>query len=348
MKRKAGLEYLRIIAMLLIIGDHFLLFTGLLEETKPFTVNFYLVWLLYTIGYLGTNCYVLISGYFGVNATVTWKKLRNLYGQVLFYSITICIVMMIINTGGMGLREFGKALLPFSSREYWFVTDYIALYILSPYINIMLKNLNRKQFKKLIVVSLLLFSFIDLLPGDGINAQKGYSLYWLICVYCIGGYIRLYGLEISHKKLFFYGLISVGGMYLTKIVGTLLAMKISLNLMGYSTVFYAHSSIFVLICSVALFMYMKDIRNNDSLFEKVALKISPLTFGVYLIHMNPYLAAFYWGKLRDIIDIQNTTVFMWFFIMTLVIYITCTSIEAVRRFTCCYIGKKLKIRRKDV
>ena len=48
-KRKIGVEYLRIVSMLLIVANHFLLFTGVLDNVKPFTISYYIVWLLEAI-----------------------------------------------------------------------------------------------------------------------------------------------------------------------------------------------------------------------------------------------------------------------------------------------------------
>ena len=42
--------------------------------------------------------------------------------------------------------------------------------------------------------------------------------------------------------------------------------------MPYSTIFYTHSSIFVLGGAVFLFMLLKDIRNTDGIIEKIVLK----------------------------------------------------------------------------
>lgn len=348
MQRKIGFEYLRIISMILIIGNHFWLFMEVLDKTEPFTLNFYLVWILQAIGTLGTNCYILISGYFGVESTITWKKVVRLYGQILFYSIILYSFSVIVNNESFLLSDFAKSLLPFSSREYWFVTDYIGLYVLSPFINILLKNLDKKQFQKFISIGLVLFSLIDILPGEGLNAQKGYSLYWLVCVYCIGAYIRLYGLNISYRKYIVIGCGSITVMYVTKILGTFLAINVSPVFMGYSTIFFCHSSIFVLIAAVALFMLLKDINNTGGTVQQAVLKISPLTFGVYLIHMNPSFAASYWKRLKQIIDINDTMIFLWFIIVTVGIYVICTGIDGVRYFVICQIKNRVHVRRNNV
>ena len=331
MKRKIGGEYLRILSMIFIISNHFLLFTGVLDSAKPFTLTFNLVWLLNAIGYVGTDCYVLLSGYFGVESTTTWKKIIRLWSEVIFYSITIYLVLVLTDNLSFSSGDFFKTLLPISYREYWFVTDFIGLYVLSPFINILLKNLDKRKFQKLIVIGIILFSILDALPGEAMYSQKGYSLYWLIVVYCVGAYIRLHGINISKPSIYVSYVGSVLIMYVVKLFGTFVSLKISPALNGYSTIFYCHSSIFVLIASVSLFLLFKDIKNVDSPIESIVLKVSPLTFGVYLIHMNPYLASLCWGGLKKIVNSEKITVLIWLIVSTLLIYVVCTCIEFVRK-----------------
>lgn len=191
-KRKIGFEYLRIVSMLLIVANHFLLFTGVLDNVKPFSTNYYILWLLEAIGYVGVDCYVLISGYFLIQSKFSWKKVLGLIGEVWFYSVVILVCLIVTKQDVYSKTQILNAFLPISTRQYWFMTDYIILYILSPYINVGLKNLDKKQFKKLLFILIIVFSIWDVAPGAQIGVQKGYSLYWLIVVYSIGAYIRLY------------------------------------------------------------------------------------------------------------------------------------------------------------
>lgn len=191
-KRKIGFEYLRIVSMLLIVANHFLLFTGVLDNVKPFSTNYYILWLLEAIGYVGVDCYVLISGYFLIQSKFSWKKVVGLIGEVWFYSVVILVCLIVTKQDVYSKTQILNAFLPISTRQYWFMTDYIILYILSPYINVGLQNLDKKQFKKLLFILIILFSIWDIAPGMQIGVQKGYSLYWLIVVYSIGAYIRLY------------------------------------------------------------------------------------------------------------------------------------------------------------
>lgn len=161
-KRKIGFEYLRIVSMLLIVANHFLLFTGVLDNVKIFSTNYYILWLLEAIGYVGVDCYVLISGYFLIQSKFSWKKVVGLIGEVWFYSVVILVCLIVTKQDVYSKTQILNAFLPISTRQYWFMTDYIILYILSPYINVGLQNLDKKQFKKLLFILIILFSIWDI------------------------------------------------------------------------------------------------------------------------------------------------------------------------------------------
>ena len=117
-KRKIGVEYLRIVSMLLIVANHFLLFTGVLDNVKPFTISYYIVWLLEAIGYVGVDCYVLISGYFLIQSKFSWKKVLGLIGEVWFYSVVILVCLIVTKRKRLIFRYDRKnPRLLFSSRS---------------------------------------------------------------------------------------------------------------------------------------------------------------------------------------------------------------------------------------
>ena len=99
---------------------------------------------------------------------------------------------------------------------------------------------------------------------------------------------------------------------------------------SYSEIFYSHSSIFVIGSAVALFMLFKDKQNRDTRFEKWILKISPLTFGVYLIHMNANLAKIYWGRLKYSFDANSYGIFLWYIVSTVIVFGISTIIDQIR------------------
>lgn len=343
--RKIGFEYLRIISMVLIVGNHFLLYTGVLDSVKPFTINYYILWLLEAIGYVGVDCYVLISGYFLIMSKFSWKKVLKLIGEVWFYSVVILICLMVTKQDIYSKRQIFNALLPVTTRQYWFVTDYIILYILSPFINMGLQNLSQKQFKKLLVILVSVFSIWDIFPGEQIGVQKGYSLYWLIAVYSIGAYIRLYTSVWGKKTWKILYVFCVISMLESKIIISACAQIIP-GLESYSNIFYGHSSLFVIGAAVALFMIFKDKQNKETRVENWILKISSLTFGAYLIHMNANLAKIYWGQLKNNVNANSVSVFLIYIISTVVVFSISIGFDSIRNIGEKQI-KKIVIRRQE-
>ena len=65
--RHMGLEWLRIVSMLMIILLHSIDHSGLYETLVPGTSIYYVEQFLYALVQVCVNCFILISGYFLVN-----------------------------------------------------------------------------------------------------------------------------------------------------------------------------------------------------------------------------------------------------------------------------------------
>ena len=87
--RQAGVELLRVVALVMIITHHSLVHSGILKAVHSPELSYYALWGLNTFCFVAVNCFVLISGYFLVTASFRWKKLLLLWTQVLFYSLLI-------------------------------------------------------------------------------------------------------------------------------------------------------------------------------------------------------------------------------------------------------------------
>lgn len=71
-KRKLNYELLRIIAMLMIVCLHYLSKGSFLDnpERSDMTMTGYAVWFVEALCLVVVNVYVLISGYFGIDASI--------------------------------------------------------------------------------------------------------------------------------------------------------------------------------------------------------------------------------------------------------------------------------------
>lgn len=70
-------------------------------------------------------------------------------------------------------RNILHAVIPFSSSALWFVTCYITLLLLAPFLNILIDHLSSKRYAVLVAVLLILFV---LMPAV-LNLVPGYNIY---------------------------------------------------------------------------------------------------------------------------------------------------------------------------
>lgn len=124
----------------------------------------------------------------------------------------------------------------------------------------------------------------------------GYSTLWFIILFFLGGYIRLWDFSMPKgKALVIYALSCILTFLSSWPVHWILKMegfrdgKFGLN--G----FYNYNSPTVWIASLALFFIFYKLEVVNRWLRKLILWMGPLTFGVYLIHMNQHVSKELWG-----------------------------------------------------
>ena len=88
---------------------------------------------------VAVNVYVLISGYFLSEAQFAWRRVMTVICQTLFYTILIPPALALC--GILPLSELTdvyrlqKGVFPVQSGHYWFVSAYVVMCLLSPFLN---------------------------------------------------------------------------------------------------------------------------------------------------------------------------------------------------------------------
>ena len=294
--RMSNLEILRIVSILLIISFHYA-FKGEFDFSNHLTMNKMIVKTFYMFGELGVNCFVLISGYFMVDSKFKGKKLIQLILQVAFYTILTTIFSYHVGYWEIStLRHLAGTIFPVIFNKYWFITAYIILYILSPYLNKLINSINKDDYKKMLFILLTIFCVIPTFFGAIINNTEGLLYYnrliWLIIMYLIGAYIKRYKLPISNtlKKSLILSTISFGILLASILV--IEKFDSIFNLIGVKEVAYlwTPNNIIMLLLSIGLFGVFENIKvpNNN-----IINKISSTTLGIYLLH-DGVLAYWFW------------------------------------------------------
>lgn len=197
-QRNSNIELLRLLLMVGIFCWHIIVhgfgFVNIGENGINYTLNMPLTLALRSILVPATYTFVFISGYYGIRF-----KLRKFVELILW-----CIIVSLSCTlfkyyiGNADIIDVYRSLFPITNTIWWFMTAYVGLYLLSPFINEGIVNMEKEKFKSSVII-LLIISVIGTLA---LGMNLGSNLIGLITVYLLARYLRMYiplNMKISLK-----------------------------------------------------------------------------------------------------------------------------------------------------
>ena len=208
--RNSSIELLRILAAAGVVILHY----NSLDAGGAFAAakgaGLYSLIFLESLFICAVNLFIMISGYFlSANEIRKPSKVIMLFLQVILFNAAFYALGLFTGARSFSFTEFIYALLP---RNY-FAVLYCTLYIFSKYINIILDKLDKKGFKKLLILMFCVFSVLTavldetgllfnidmtgLSPVALLGSGEGYTIVNFVLMYVIGAYIRRYGAEIK-------------------------------------------------------------------------------------------------------------------------------------------------------
>ena len=336
-KRKSNIELIRVISMLLIITLHFTGHCVDVTEFEYFSPIYYFGWLIRGIGYISVNCYVLIGAYFLCeNVGLNIKKLFALIFETFFYSVGIYVLLVITKQVDFSVLSLIKSIIPILSGEYWFVTVYFGLYLLSPFLNWAIRKMTKREHFNLCASLILLFSVIPTFVffSKWLNYGSGYGIVWFIVLYFIASYIKKYTdlekLKNNRNKIWLITLVLWLTPLLSKVLIAIITHFFTGRVIG-SSIFYNNISVIILMSSVVTFLAFISVDINNPTVEKIVLFFGRCTFGVYLIHDNNHVRNLLWGTLREYVGTSLVTYIGSYFVIVFSIFICCSLIDYLRQ-----------------
>ena len=188
--RNSNLELFRIFVMLLIVAHHYVVNSGIMPIAAadfPSAKSTFLV-LLGCWGKIGIDCFVLITGYFMCTSQITLRKGLKLLLQIEFYKIVFFCIFVATGYIELSPKTIFKGIMPVTALKDGFVSCYIVFFCFIPFLNILIKGMNKRQYQILIGLCLIAFS---ILPQMLIPVNYSYVT-WFMVVYLIAAYFRLY------------------------------------------------------------------------------------------------------------------------------------------------------------
>ena len=323
--RNSNLEILRIICMILIVAHHYVVHGGFIFGYDV-TVNRIFLEFLSFGGKLGVNCYVLITGYFlsGIKGR-RWKSTLKLWIQATLYSVLIYMIALITGAAGYNMRILIIYLFPILYEVWWFVSVYFVLILIAPVINLFINSVTREQFKKSLVLMIVVAYVIPTLSFFGVptNMQMNNTILFIV-LYLIAAYIRKYGIKKNIKwSELFWTTILIQNIYIC--VMDLLGIGWDYFAQRAMLLTYDMHSFLLLVMSIALFCCF---ANKKEFYNPYINKIAATTFGVYLIHDNPFVRNYLWQKLLHQSTLQESRwLILHALISVVVVYAACSIIS---------------------
>ena len=297
-QKNYGIELLRILSMFFIVILHVIGFGGIsyfCMQAEPGTAelltHYKVMNVMLAFAYCSVNCYALISGYVSCKSKFKPSKIISLWVTVVAINLIIYLTAYIYNPEWVAAYEFKKVFFPLINEQYWYFTAYVGLLIILPALNAAVNNIPEKQYRSMLIWMFVAFSVLTILSRkDLFKAVSGYSMLWLVLMYLAGAYFRLH-FNAEKKRPFFRT-----GCAIVYVISALLMAFVKFhketelleNGAGY-TVYaydYQYNSVYVVICSLALFLLFVNIEVKNRIAGKVISFVSSATFGIYLIHLN--------------------------------------------------------------
>ncbi len=265
-QRESSFELLRIIAQFMIILYHILL-VGIYPATGE---AFYKA--LFLPIHIGVPLFILISGYFGIRASV--KGLVKLLGMVFVLQIPHWILEY--QAGSFAIT---KVFMFMSWTPFWFMRTYLFLYLLSPVINKFLKNITIVE-RIFLLLALFYISDVVGFTNADFTLKAGKNIVTFMMYYTIGDTLREYKHILGGRKLIWYVL-------------TFLVVNVALvclfTLVGFENqriedvfyrVFIDYNSIFMLVNSVLFFVIIGKLQIQSTLINSIA----KASMAMYILH----------------------------------------------------------------
>lgn len=284
-KRNANIELLRIAAMYSVIVLHALAWSGarwLNSEACFWAYN-----LPEALCICAVNIFVLISGFFLVSSKFRARNVfRVAIGGVWIYSVIFTALKIAINPEIASRSVYLGMFMPFITNKYWFVNSYVALYILSPFINRAIHGLSRRQLSCLTLTLVVIFSLRGtFLPTTwSQDNTAGLNIISFVTLYCIGAWIRLC-YKPDGKSLKFILIYLSSALLITASKRAMLALGMS---EGMSEKLYAYSSVFVYAEAVSLFLAVLNTKAIEGRASELINSCAKHSFSVYIIHYSLY------------------------------------------------------------
>ena len=215
-ERQSNIELLRIVCMFLIIWVHFSGYS-IIECSHHYIqeTGFIAIFprLLRGICLCAVNTFILISGYFSIRPKA--KSFLSFYLMCAFYAGLLYIIHLCLTDTHLNRWVVYNTLMPFglwkTSTNWWFIPNYMILFMLSPMLNEITDRISKRKFEYFLFLQSFVVFYFGWYRNFGWN-EMGLNFINFIFLYFVGRYISIYCKSVVYRVRWGGGLCS--GLYL--------------------------------------------------------------------------------------------------------------------------------------
>ena len=321
-QRESNLELFRIVVMLLIVAHHYVVNSGIWEiiRSDPSGPGSLFHYFLGMWGKTGINCFVLISGWFMCTSRITLRKFLKLLLEIEFYKVVIGIIFLITGKESFS-TDWLLGLLPIRNIKDGFVPCFIIFYLCIPFLNVLVKNMDRKMHLALVGLLLFLYTFLSTIPIFSVTMNY---VSWFITLYFIASFMRLYDFPLKDGRASSWFFLSVGAIALSMLSVWIIAHS-GKSISPYWFVSDANK-VMALVTALCLFNLFRTFRMP---YSRLINSIGATTFGVLLIHANSdAMRQWLWYDLFDNAGHMHSPLRA--ILVVLLVFITCSFLDYLR------------------
>jgi len=322
--RKSNIEVLRIVLMLMIILNH-LIYYGLgVKNIETGSFQFdnsgYIKVIVDCFLVNAVNTFVFISGYFGI--TFKLRTVISYVSQALFYSIILFLVFSYFGHHSLCLSNFFYSFIPISRPVWWFISIYLGLYFIAPYLNKGVETMD----KDVLTITLGGLLFFNCFSGFFFKtfSERGYSIFNFMVIYLIARYIKKYRIRLK-VPLFHY-------FFLTLLIVIGVLTLVHFNKSSQIFKLFSYNNPLLIASAIMLFFVFYEIEIK---YNKLINLIATQVLGVYMIHDYPSLRNVIANYIKGLENCFRDT--PWLIVFSVVLTAFCillvaAAVEGIRKF----------------
>lgn len=290
----AGIDILKILAALFVVGVHSFLYDGFYYEPitdRKFIIPIATRWITYTC----VPIFMTVSGYLMKNKKLDKKYYLGLLRVIVIY-IVVSIICMRFNHEHYG-TEFTawtimKGFLEYTNANYgWYVNYYIALFAVIPFLNLAFNGLENKKQRFVLVLTVAVFTIFARSLFLGFERAEQSRLFpdylngaWPIAYYYAGAFIREYPPKRCFRnKALVFAVLAAAVIFITESTYQHSSGNADENYRFLSWHFNDYGTYPVFIIAVCIFLLLFDITIRNKVAEFIIKQLSGATFALYLI-----------------------------------------------------------------